>query len=244
MKFSTALLPARSFVGALILPPLLLVVAMFIAPLAMLLYVSFMTPSTTELFGHKATLDNYLAALSDEFILLVIQRTLLSAAVILGACLMLGYPVAMVVARMRPRWRLVMLMVLLFPLMVTNVVRAYGWLAILGREGVINVSLSALGMIPYPLRMLNTFEAVVLALLTILLPYMIISVANTLASIDPSYEEAAQSLGAGPSTHIPQCHLAAFEPRRRFRVDARLLPDLECLRDHYAARAVHATNFW
>ena len=76
--------------------------------------------------------------------------------------------------------------------------RAYGWLAILGREGVINVSLTAMGMIPFPLRMLNTFEAVVLALLTILLPYMIISVANTLAAIDPAYEEAAQSLGAGP----------------------------------------------
>lgn len=192
------MLPTRSLLGALILPPLLLVFALFIAPLGMLLYVSFMTPSTTELFGNKATLDNYLSALSDGFVLLIIQRTLLSAAVILGACLVLGYPVAMVVARMRPRWRLVMLMVLLFPLMVTNVVRAYGWLAILGREGVINVSLSAMGVIPYPLRMLNTFEAVVLALLTILLPYMIISVANTLASIDPSYEEAAQSLGAGP----------------------------------------------
>lgn len=192
------MLSARALTAALILPPLLLVALLFVAPLVLLLYVSFMSPSDTELFAHKATFDNYATLLSDDFILLIVQRTLLSAAVILAACLLLGYPVAMVVARMRPRWRLMMLMVLLFPLMVTNVVRAYGWLAILGREGVINVSLTAMGMIPFPLRMLNTFEAVVLALLTILLPYMIISVANTLAAIDPAYEEAAQSLGAGP----------------------------------------------
>ncbi|WP_046867473.1 ABC transporter permease [Microvirga massiliensis] len=188
----------RSLLWALLLPPLLVVLALFVAPLLFLFYVSFMSPSQSELFAHVATLQNYVEVLSDEFYLLIIQRTLLAGAAILAACLLLGYPVAMVVARMSPRWRLMMLMVLLFPLMVSNVVRAYGWLTILGREGVINAALMQLGWIPFPLRMLNTFEAVVLGLLTILLPYMIISIANSLAQIDKSYEEAAQSLGAGP----------------------------------------------
>jgi putative spermidine/putrescine transport system permease protein len=175
-----------------------MVLALFVAPLLFLFYVSFMSPSQSELFAHVATLQNYVEVFTDEFYLLIIQRTLLAGAAILAACLLLGYPVAMVVARMSPRWRLMMLMVLLFPLMVSNVVRAYGWLTILGREGVINAALMQLGWIPFPLRMLNSFEAVVLGLLTILLPYMIISIANSLAQIDKSYEEAAQSLGAGP----------------------------------------------
>jgi len=188
----------RPYVAALILPPLTMMLVFFATPLIVLLYVSFMAPSDTQLFGSQATVANYVGILGDPFYLLIIRRTLLSAAAILAACLILGYPVAMVVARMRPRYRLLMLMVLLFPLMVSNVVRAYGWITILGREGMLNTVLVGAGLADYPMRMLNTFAAVSVGLLTILLPYLIISVANSLAAIDRSYEEAAQSLGAGP----------------------------------------------
>jgi putative spermidine/putrescine transport system permease protein len=89
-------------------------------------------------------------------------------------------------------------LLLLFPLMVSNVVRAYGWVAILGRRGVVNTGLGELGLIDAPLDLLYTTEAVVVGLMTILLPYMVISIANTLSALDRSLEEAAQSLGAGP----------------------------------------------
>ena len=183
---------------ALALPPLFMIVVFFVVPLAFLFFVSFTTPSSTQLFDYHATIGNYLSIIQDGFYLLIVKRTLLTAAIILAACLLLGYPVAIVVSRMRPRYRLLMLMVLLFPLMVSNVVRAYGWITILGREGFLNVALVDMALIPYPLRLLNTSGAVGAGLLTILLPYMIISIANTLAGIDKSYEEAAQSLGAGP----------------------------------------------
>lgn len=179
-------------------PPLLLVLVLFVIPLGYLLFVSFMSPSNTQLFAARATLHNYTGLLTDPFYLLIIRRTLEAAGLVLLGCLLLGYPVAMVIARMRPRWRLVMLMVMLFPLMVSNVVRAYGWIAILGRRGIINGSLQHLGLISFPLPMLYTLEATVVGLLTVLLPFMIISVTNSLAAIDRSYGEAAQSLGAGP----------------------------------------------
>jgi putative spermidine/putrescine transport system permease protein len=90
------------------------------------------------------------------------------------------------------------LLVLLFPLMVSNVVRAYGWVALLERRGVVNTTLRDLRIIDAPLDLLYTTSAVVVALMTILLPYMVISIANTLAALDRRYEEAAQALGAGP----------------------------------------------
>jgi putative spermidine/putrescine transport system permease protein len=77
-------------------------------------------------------------------------------------------------------------------------VRAYGWVAILGRRGVVNTALQQAGVIDFPMVLLFTPEAVVMGLLTILLPYMVISIANALATLDPRYEEAAASLGAGP----------------------------------------------
>jgi putative spermidine/putrescine transport system permease protein len=179
-------------------PPLLAVLVCFVIPLLLLFYISFMTPSDTQLFGNHATLSNYVQAMTDSYILLTVRRTLAVTAAVLGACLVLGYPVALVVARMAPRRRLIAMMALLFPLMISNVVRAYGWLAILGRDGVLNVILVKLGLVSAPLRIVDTFQAVVIGLVTILLPYMIISIANSLAAIDRSLHEAAESLGAGP----------------------------------------------
>jgi ABC-type spermidine/putrescine transport system permease subunit I len=91
-----------------------------------------------------------------------------------------------------------MLMVMMVPLMVSNVVRAYGWVAILGRRGVVSSALTGVGLIERPMQYLYSFEAVTLGLLTILLPFMIVSLTNSLTTIDTRYTEAAYSLGAGP----------------------------------------------
>lgn len=185
-------------IWAIALPPVILLVALFVVPLSYLFLVSFAQPSQTALFDPTFTLDNYVNALTDPFYLLIIQRTLIVSALVLALCLVLGYPVGAVIASMPPRWRLVMLMVMLFPLMVSNVVRAYGWVTLLNRRGIVSSALEGVGLIPHPMSFLYSMEAVTLGLLTILLPFMIISVANSLSAIDPRYSEAAQSLGAGP----------------------------------------------
>lgn len=182
---------------ALLAPPLIISVLLFLGPLGYLFYVSLHATSPTELYG-VWSIENYRQVVSDPFYFLIIRRTLVTTAAILALSLVIGYPVAYRIARMAPRRRLLAMLLLLFPLMVSNVVRAYGWVAILGRRGVINSTLRDTGIIDAPLSMLYSTEAVVVGLLTILLPYMIISIANALASLDPRYEEAAQSLGAGP----------------------------------------------
>lgn len=182
---------------ALLAPPLIISVLLFLGPLGYLFYVSLHSTSPTELYGGWS-IENYQQVVSDPFYFVIIRRTLVTTAVILALSLLIGYPVAYRIAKMPPRRRLLAMLLLLFPLMVSNVVRAYGWVAILGRRGVINSSLRDTGLIDAPLSMLYSTEAVIVGLLTILLPYMIISIANSLASLDPRYEEAAQSLGAGP----------------------------------------------
>jgi putative spermidine/putrescine transport system permease protein len=183
---------------ALLGPPLLVLLALFVVPLLYLFYVSLHPASMSELYGPGLTLETYAKVFSDPFYYTIIRRTLGTAAVILAASLAIGYPVAYLIAQLPARRRTLAMLVLLFPLMVSNVVRAYGWIAILGRQGVLNEALRALHLIDVPLFILNTPEAVVIGLLTILLPYMTISIANTLAGLDPRYQEAAQALGAGP----------------------------------------------
>ena len=183
---------------ALLTPPLAVALILFVGPLLYLVYVSLHAASPSELYGDALTLRNYTALLGDSFYLTIIQRTLATATVILALCLFIGYPVAYFVARLPLRRRMIVLLMLLFPLMVSNVVRAYGWVAILGRRGVINTGLRDLGLIDVPLDLLYSTNAVVVGLMTILLPYMVISIANALSGLDPRYEEAAQALGAGP----------------------------------------------
>jgi putative spermidine/putrescine transport system permease protein len=182
----------------LLAPPLVLALFFFVVPVAFLFWVSLHAASSSELYGEALTLRNYADVLGDSFYLTIVRRTLGVAAVMLGLCLLIGYPVAYFVALLPPRRRMLALLVLLFPLMVSNVVRAYGWVALLERRGVVNTTLRDLRIIDVPLDLLYTTSAVVVALMTILLPYMVISIANTLAALDRRYEEAAQALGAGP----------------------------------------------
>jgi putative spermidine/putrescine transport system permease protein len=190
--------PARLWSLGLVAPPLVVALLFFLGPLIYLFYVSLHEASSTELYGARFTLANYAAVFSDPFYFLIIRRTLATASWILALSLLIGYPVAYVIARLPPAKRMLVMLLLLFPLMVSNVVRAYGWVAILGRRGVINTTLGDLGLVDAPLSLLYSTQAIVIGLLTILLPYMVISIANTLASMDVRYQEAAQSLGAGP----------------------------------------------
>jgi putative spermidine/putrescine transport system permease protein len=183
---------------ALLGPPLALFLAFFVAPLATLFWASLHGHSQTQLYGDELTLANYRTIVEDPFYRTILLRTLATGFSIVGLTLVLGYATAYVVAPLPPRRRLLLLLLLLVPLMVSNVIRAYGWIAILGRQGLVNSVLRGAGVIDRPLLLLNSFEAVVVGLMTILLPYMVISVANALSAIDVQYRDAAQSLRASP----------------------------------------------
>jgi putative spermidine/putrescine transport system permease protein len=183
---------------ALLAPPLVLFLLFFVAPLLSLFWASLHTASDNELYGPALTTEHYATILTDPFYHTIILRTLGTGAVILLLCLVLGYATAYALTPLPPRRRLLLLALLVLPLMVSNVVRAYGWIAILGRQGLVNSLLRDTGLIERPLVLLNSFEAVSVGLMTILLPYMVISVTNTLTAIDAQYKEAAQSLRASP----------------------------------------------
>jgi putative spermidine/putrescine transport system permease protein len=169
-----------------------------VMPLATLFWASLHGHSQTELYGNELTFANYATILNDPFYHTIVLRTLITGAAIVALALVLGYATAYVVAPLPPRRRLVLLLLLLVPLMVSNVIRAYGWVAILGRQGLVNSFLRGTGLIDRPLLLLNSFEAVVVGLMTILLPYMVISIANALNAIDVQYRDVAQSLRASP----------------------------------------------
>ena len=183
-------IPWRRAEPFLLVAPLLGFMLLFYAiPVAAMLLRSLNDPSWT--------LANYRALAGDSVFVSVLGTTLRTAIVVTAGTLLLGYPVALAMTRLPRRRATLVLIVVLLPFWTSVLVRSYAWMVLLGRHGVINEALLALGITDAPLRLLNTSIAVNLAMIHILLPYMVLPIANTLRQIDESLLRAARSLGAG-----------------------------------------------
>ena len=137
---------------------------------------------------------------TDPFYLDILWTTIRVSLVSTAVSLLLGYPTAYYMARTTSRLKQAMVIVILFPFLVSAVVRSYGWMVILGTNGLLNQLLLGLGLISEPLKLLNTEAAVIIGMIHLLLPHMILSLVGVLQSIDPNVEYAAYSLGASPMT--------------------------------------------
>jgi putative spermidine/putrescine transport system permease protein len=188
-------LKRQSLLAALALPALGVTLAFFAVPLVVLLAYSFMGYARGEVV-REATLAQYQALLGDAFYLRIIGRTLLIAAATTLLCVLLGYPVAWHIVRARPRWRPLLLTLILTPLLIGGVVRGYGWILILDERGLVNALLLATGIVDQPLKLLFNFLGVVVTMVEVLIPFFILPLIGSLSAIDPLVERAALSMGA------------------------------------------------
>jgi len=141
------------------------------------------------------SLAAYTTFLSDTYLLGALFYTVrLSLAVTLVG-LLLGYPVAYLMAT-KPRYRNVLLVIIVLPLLTDVVVRAYGWIVLLSSDGLVNRVITGLGLSQSPVKLLYTGTAVIAELLHETLAFMILPIAAVLQKIDPSLSEAAGTLGA------------------------------------------------
>ncbi len=151
---------------------------------------------TTFLFSDTWSLDNYARALGEGFTWTILRRSLLGTAIVTVATLILAFPYAYLMVRTRRRAVRKMLLVALFlPFFIGQVVRAYGWLIILGTEGIANGVLGLVGV--DPVRLLFNYPAVLFGLVQYMLPFAVLMLAPAMAAIPEEVEAAAASLGAG-----------------------------------------------
>lgn len=184
---------ARPFWAILTGPYALFLVLLLIIPFGSMAVFSLHPYSPTKIALPELTLDNYrqIAAL---YYVRLFGRTLQLSLVSTVICVVFGYPLAYVLARARPRMQTLGLFLLIMPLMVSTVIRLFGWIVILGRKGLINEALAALGL--DPVRLLYTDTAVVIGLVNIFMPFMVLPLMAAIERIPPTLEEAAQNLGA------------------------------------------------
>jgi putative spermidine/putrescine transport system permease protein len=186
-------------IAALALPATTLVCLVMVAPLLLLFRYSLNRYSPTELMVEAFTGANYLSAVADPYYRSVLASTLWVAGLSTVLTLLLGFPPAYALARMQGWWKSWITLLVVFPLMVGNVVRAAGWMMLLGNSGVVNAGLHATGLVAGPIQLMYTPFAVVLGIVTVVLPYMILTLASVIEGIPRNVEEAAANLGASPA---------------------------------------------
>jgi putative spermidine/putrescine transport system permease protein len=178
--------------AALLLPAMLFLAGFFVMPLA-----NTVASSITAKDG-ALTLALYQRLLFDPFYLGVIGETLALSLGVTLICILLGYPIAYYLVRHGGRWSGAIIFALIGPLLTSIIMRTFGWQVLFARRGLVNaVLVDWLGILGAPLRVMGSTGLVVAALVHVLVPFMVLSIASVLQGIDRRLEESARILGAG-----------------------------------------------
>ncbi|GAB7054566.1 MULTISPECIES: ABC transporter permease [unclassified Paenibacillus] len=179
----------KTYIYLLLLPGLLFLAVFMLMPILL-------TIGSTFFPEGSFTLGGYMQFFKDPYFLKILLTTLRVSLVTTAMCVIVGFPVAYYISRQSPRTKAVLLALAIFPLLTSPVVRSFSWMIILGKNGLLNRSLSALGMIDQPLEILYTPAAMMIGMVHLFLPLIVITLVGVLENIDPDLLKAAESLGA------------------------------------------------
>jgi putative spermidine/putrescine transport system permease protein/spermidine/putrescine transport system permease protein len=176
--------------AALATPGLLLIGVIALAPIAWLFWLSFRDKS-------GFTLAHYERLLHPSYTL-TLETTFELSFLVTAICIALGYPLAYLISQVRPRLAALLMLLVLFPVWTSILVRCYAWLVLLQRRGVVNTWLQDMGLIDAPLRLMHNFTGTAIGMVHIMLPFMVLPLYATMRSINRDYMRAAANLGASP----------------------------------------------
>ncbi len=180
----------------LTLAPLYIFTLIFVAgPLIYMVYISFATQSEHWGIINEFSLQGYISIL-DPVYLNTFAQSLTLALISTFFIVLIGYPFGYFMAKLSPRGKKFMMIVLMVPFWTNSLIRLYGWIIILRANGVLDSFLMFFGITDKPLKLLYTYPAVVIGMVYALLQFMIFSVFSSAEKMDWSLVEAARDLGA------------------------------------------------
>lgn len=171
-----------------------------IAPLATALGAGFIYPIArlVALSVTDGTLEQYRRIFQEPLYLDVLASTVTVAFIVTASSLLLGFPVAYFMTRLKTNLAIVVAACVFIPLWTSILIRSYAWIVLLQRNGIVNTFLMTIGITDAPLKLIYTQGAVILAMTHVLMPFMILPIYSTLRTLPPDYLRAANNLGAGP----------------------------------------------
>ena len=189
---------------ALLLPAFLLMTVLYVAPIAQVLAISVTEP--------QPGLGNYERLLTNAGVQRVIGTTLRVCAVTTALALLLGYALSYVIALARPSAQRWWLLAVLLPLWISVLVRAFAWVTLLRRQGLVNQGLQGLGVIDEPLALVWNEFGIIVGMVHHMVPYAVLPMLAAMREIDPRLLAAARGLGASRFTAFISVFLPLSAP--------------------------------
>lgn len=168
-----------------------------ILPLVLILFYSFNGSGSIAFENFSFSFSNYKRFFEPLYLKMLGITLLISFLATLG-CLLIGYPVAYIISKMDETIASSLIFVFIMPMWINLLLRTYGWITLLGRNGVLNRFLASFGS--SPLGIMYTPTAVVLGMIYEFLPFMVIQIYNALRKVDKNLIDAALDLGADRGT--------------------------------------------
>lgn len=189
----------RGQLACLLVPPLLTLLVLFVAPISLMAVYGFWATDENYLVQPQLQLTQYAKIVHDPLYLGTLASSAGMALMTTVGSLALALPLAYTLVRFLPsRWRVLLVLAIIVPGWVSVLIRTYSWNLVIGEAGLMNWLLLSTGLVREPVRLLFTKTSVVIGLVYIYLPYMLVPIYASIERLDNSVLEVAESLGADP----------------------------------------------
>jgi len=196
-----------------LLPPLVALIALFVAPLVLMFVYSFWSVDNDYQLVRTLGLGQYRKIIAEPLYLTTLLGSAWFALLTTLVCLILALPLGYFIARfVPPKWRVLLIVALIIPGWISILIRTYSMNLVLGESGILNWFLLTTGVVSQPLNILFTKTAVVLGLVYIYLPYTMVPIYAALERLDHALLEAAENLGADPARRFLRVTLPLIMP--------------------------------
>lgn len=180
----------------LVSPLLIVLLLLFVAPVLFMLPLSLQEYIPGYGISDTWTLENYTQVFTDSYYREIIYRTLLLGFGVTLLCLLMGYPLAYYMAFAKPRIKLALTLLVIFPMLLNLVVRSFGWIALLADRGLINNLLLDWGVIEKPIKMMFNLSGLLVGMSHIYLPFMVLMLVPAIQAVPQDVRDAASTLAA------------------------------------------------
>ncbi|MCK1984647.1 MULTISPECIES: ABC transporter permease [Peribacillus] len=180
----------KRYLYLLLLPGVLFLTIFMIIPILMTIGTTFFNESG------GLSIQGYFDFFQDRYFIEILLTTLRVSLFTTIICILLGFPAAYYISKLKQRKKAIMLLLTIFPLLTSPVVRSFSWMVIIGKNGVVNKLLMGMGLIEKPLDILYTPTAIIIGLVHLFLPLIIVTLVGVMENIETDLLKAAESLGA------------------------------------------------
>ncbi len=194
------------FKAVFTLPVIIYSILLILVPLAFVFFLSFMKSDNYGGYLLEFNLENYGEVLDSTYLLIFLKSILIGLATTF-ICLLISYPFAIFLRGKTERQRNLIMKLVMVPFLTNSLIRTYGLITLLRKNGVINSGLLATGLISEPLNLMYNNIGILIGMVYTLLPFMILPVCSAVSKVDQNLLDAAEDLGAGKISKIFRVYL-------------------------------------